>query len=119
VESNGASEVLFAPGLEVRPADYSVFANGLFLGLSRRELCLLSALMRNVGRTVPREELYLLAWETPMRAGDRSVDVFVRKLRVKLEAAVPEWRFIHTHFGLGYRFFPEPVQTVTGAVTTS
>jgi hypothetical protein len=33
--------------------------------------------------------------------------VYVRRLRVKLERAVPEWQFIHTHFGLGYRMSPE------------
>ena len=40
--------------------------------------------------------------------GDRSVDVFVRKLRQKLERASPGWRYIHTHFGIGYRFAAEP-----------
>jgi hypothetical protein len=43
-----------------------------------------------------------------MARGDRSVDVFVRKLRQKLEKASPGWRYIHTHFGVGYRFAPEP-----------
>ena len=43
-----------------------------------------------------------------MARGDRSVDVFVRKLRQKLEKASPDWRYIHTHFGVGYRFSPEP-----------
>ena len=38
------------------------------------------------------------------------MDVYVRKLRHKLELALPEWRFIHTHFGFGYRFHPEPSQ---------
>jgi DNA-binding winged helix-turn-helix (wHTH) protein len=42
-----------------------------------------------------------------MARGDRSVDVFVRKLRQKLEKASPEWRYIHTHFGVGYRFAAE------------
>jgi DNA-binding winged helix-turn-helix (wHTH) protein len=42
-----------------------------------------------------------------MAHGDRSVDVFVRKLRQKLETASPAWRYIHTHFGIGYRFEPE------------
>jgi DNA-binding winged helix-turn-helix (wHTH) protein len=42
-----------------------------------------------------------------MARGDRSVDVFVRKLRQKLEKASPGWRYIHTHFGVGYRFAPE------------
>jgi DNA-binding winged helix-turn-helix (wHTH) protein len=41
--------------------------------------------------------------------GDRSVDVFVRKLRQKLERASPRWRYIHTHFGIGYRFAAESV----------
>jgi DNA-binding response OmpR family regulator len=35
------------------------------------------------------------------------VDVYVRKLRVKLEEALPSWRFIHTHFGFGYRLAAE------------
>ena len=39
---------------------------------------------------------------------DRAVDVFVRKVRQKLDEAAPEWTFIHTHFGIGYRFSPEP-----------
>jgi DNA-binding winged helix-turn-helix (wHTH) protein len=42
--------------------------------------------------------------------GDRSVDVFVRKLRSKLQKRSPGWDYIHTHFGIGYRFDPQPVQ---------
>ena len=38
---------------------------------------------------------------------DRAVDVFVRKVRLKLAEASPGWTFIHTHFGIGYRFAPE------------
>jgi DNA-binding winged helix-turn-helix (wHTH) protein len=46
-----------------------------------------------------------------MAHGDRSVDVFVRKLRQKLRAISPTWSYIHTHFGVGYRFSPEPEGT--------
>jgi DNA-binding winged helix-turn-helix (wHTH) protein len=42
-----------------------------------------------------------------MARGDRSVDVFVRKLRSKIQKRSPEWAYIHTHFGIGYRFEPE------------
>jgi DNA-binding winged helix-turn-helix (wHTH) protein len=42
--------------------------------------------------------------------GDRSVDVFVRKLRSKLQKRSPGWHYIHTHFGIGYRFDPQPVE---------
>jgi DNA-binding response OmpR family regulator len=51
-----------------------------------------------------REEIYQRVWGYAMAHGDRSVDVFVRKLRQKLESASPQWRYIHTHFGIGYRF---------------
>jgi Transcriptional regulatory protein, C terminal len=54
-----------------------------------------------------REEIYSRLWGYTMVRGDRSVDVFVRKLRQKLEKASPRWRYIHTHFGIGYRFAAE------------
>ena len=57
---------------------------------------------------MPREEIYERVWGYAMVHGDRSVDVFVRKLRQKLERVSPGWRYIHTHFGIGYRFAPEP-----------
>jgi DNA-binding response OmpR family regulator len=56
---------------------------------------------------VSREELYAVVWGQPFRKEERSVDVYVRKLRAKLEAAMPGWNFIHTHFGFGYRLAPE------------
>ena len=54
-----------------------------------------------------REEIYQAVWGYAMAHGDRSVDVFVRKVRQKLETASPDWSYIHTHFGIGYRFQPE------------
>ena len=59
-----------------------------------------------------REEIYQRVWGYAMAHGDRSVDVFVRKLRQKLERSSPGWRYIHTHFGIGYRFAPESVDGV-------
>ena len=55
-----------------------------------------------------REFIYQRLWGYAMVRGDRSVDVFVRKLRQKLERVSPGWRYIHTHFGIGYRFAAEP-----------
>ena len=54
-----------------------------------------------------REEIYERVWGYAMAHGDRSVDVFVRKLRQKLRAASAQWSYIHTHFGVGYRFTAE------------
>jgi DNA-binding response OmpR family regulator len=100
-------EVIRAGDLEVRPGDHLALASGHALSLSVRELALLAALARRRGRVVAREELYATVWGAPLREQDRSVDVYVHKLRSKLARAIPEWRFIHTHFGFGYRFEPE------------
>ncbi|MEP6954853.1 MAG: winged helix-turn-helix domain-containing protein, partial [Solirubrobacteraceae bacterium] len=66
-------------------------------------------------RVLEREEIYQRVWGYAMARGDRSVDVFVRKLRQKLEKASPTWRYIHTHFGVGYRFAPESTGDATDA----
>jgi DNA-binding response OmpR family regulator len=93
--------------LEVRPDEFLASVDEQRIPLTVRELALLGALEERRGRIVSREELYVAVWGRPFRKDDRSVDVYVRKLRRKLELAVPEWRFIHTHFGFGYRFEPE------------
>lgn len=94
--------------LEILPEEHIARAGGQPLTLSVTELLLLTELVRQAGRTVSREEIFRLAWGREMRVGDRSVDVYVRKLRVKLEAALPGWSFIHTHFGRGYRLMAQP-----------
>ena len=101
------NEVLSAGPLEIVPDEHLARASGRTLTLSIRELRLLTELARRVDRIVSREELFMLVWGRDMRAGDRSVDVYVRKLRVKLDLALPGWSFIHTHFGFGYRLAPE------------
>jgi DNA-binding response OmpR family regulator len=109
-------EVLTEGELEIRPSEFVAFAAGRPLALTSRELSLLAALARRRGRIVSRDELYAVVWGRPLRKEDRSVDVYVRKLRGKLEQALPEQRFIHTHFGFGYRFQLEPSQLFhTGA----
>jgi DNA-binding response OmpR family regulator len=110
-------EVLRAGELEIRPTEHLALAGGRALSLSVRELALLSELARREGRIVPREELYETVWGAPLRADDRSVDVYVHKLRAKLGRALPGWRFIHTHFGFGYRFQPEPSQLFHNSAT--
>ena len=97
-------QVLTVGPLEVAPAEHLARAGGQTLNLASRELRLLAELARRADRIVSREQLYELVWGRPLRPGDRSVDVYVRKLRVKLAVALPEWSFIHTHFGFGYRF---------------
>jgi DNA-binding response OmpR family regulator len=108
MRTNGDVELLRAGDLEVRPQESLVLAAGRPLTLSVREFRLIVALARRTDRIVSRAELFRLVWGGELRAGDRSVDVYVHKLRAKLERALPGWTFIHTHVGFGYRLSAEP-----------
>jgi len=109
MEAASGAETLQAGALQIRPAEFAAFAHGRPLALTARELRVLSALARRPERIVAREELFAVVWDRPFREGDRLVDVYVSKVREKLERALPEWRYIHTHFGFGYRFEAEPL----------
>jgi DNA-binding response OmpR family regulator len=101
------TEILSEGPLEIRPGQHVAILNGRTLNLTRHELGLLVALARRAGAVIGREELAEQAWSRPLGAGDRSVDVYVRRLRQKLAEAEPGWEFIHTHFAFGYRFGAE------------
>ena len=111
-------ELIEVGPLQISPSDHIARAWGHALMLSVKELSLLTELAKRADRVVGREELFRLAWHREMRRGDRSVDVYVRRLRVKLERAMPGWRFIHTHFGFGYRLSPERSQLPDDTFTT-
>ena len=76
--------------------------------LTVREFRLLVTLARAQGKVLSRDELQQRVWGTPHRPRDRIVDVCVRKIREKLDARSPEFDFVQTHYGVGYRFESEP-----------
>jgi DNA-binding response OmpR family regulator len=101
---------LVAGELEIRADQFQAFAAGRSLSLTRREFELLQVLATTEGQVLQRERIYERVWGYSMAGGDRSVDVYVRKLRQKLEQRSPGWRYIHTHFGVGYRFEAEALE---------
>jgi DNA-binding response OmpR family regulator len=90
----------------IRPDRYQAYLGQTSLELTAREFEILRLLSQS-DRVLPREEIYERVWGYAMAHGDRSVDVFVRKLRQKLRAGSPGWSYIHTHFGVGYRLAAE------------
>jgi DNA-binding response OmpR family regulator len=98
---------LVAGELEIRADQFQAFVSDGSLDLTRREFELLHLLAEAKGQVLEREAIYQRVWGYAMAHGDRSVDVFIRKLRQKLEKRSPGWSYIHTHFGVGYRFEPE------------
>jgi DNA-binding response OmpR family regulator len=110
-EAGAGSAPIAAGELEIRADQFQAFAAGRSVDLTRREFELIQLLAAAEGRVLEREEIYSRVWGYAMARGDRSVDVFVRKLRQKLERASPQWRYLHTHFGVGYRFEALAVET--------
>jgi DNA-binding response OmpR family regulator len=117
--SRGEAKPLMAGEVVIRSDRFQAFVGDHSIDLTRREFELIELLASAEGRVLEREEIYSRLWGYTMVRGDRSVDVFVRKLRQKLEKASPDWRYIHTHFGIGYRFAAESLETVDPAEVPS
>jgi DNA-binding response OmpR family regulator len=105
VEATNAEQLTIG-GLEIRLREGLLLAAGRPVNLSVREFDLLVALARHAGRIVSRQDLYRLVWGRTLRGGDRSCDVYIHKLRAKLDEALPGVAVIHTHVGFGYRLDP-------------
>jgi DNA-binding response OmpR family regulator len=118
--SRTETKPIVAGEVEIRSDRFQAFVGEHSIDLTRREFELIELLAAAEGRVLEREEIYSRLWGYTMVRGDRSVDVFVRKLRQKLEKSSPSWRYIHTHFGIGYRFAAESVEIIDpGAVPSS
>jgi DNA-binding response OmpR family regulator len=105
--NNGSPHRQAAERLEIRPDEHAALVDGRPLSLTMRELQLLVTLAAHPQRIMTREELYEEVWGRHPRHADRSVDVYVSRLRAKLGEALPETCLIHTHNGIGYRFSPD------------
>ena len=107
-----SGEILRIGNVEILADELQVLVGGRRVGFTVREFETFYVLAARADHVVRRSEIHELVYGRPMARRDRSVDVFVRKVRQKLAVAAPEWTFIHTHFGIGYRFAPEPVPPV-------
>ena len=104
-----AADAIVVENLVARPACGEVEIDGARVSLTPREMDVLLVLAAQPGRVVRREEVDEAVWGGSMPRRDRSVDVWVKKLRGKLHSAAPQYQFVHTHYGFGYRLAPELV----------
>ena len=96
LEASTAAEPMMAGEVEIQRDQYQAFVHGVSIDLTRREFELIELLAASGGRVLEREFIYQRLWGYAMVRGDRSVDVFVRKLRQKLERVSPRVA-LHPH----------------------
>ena len=92
--------------LRIDPRTVQAYVAGQSAGLTTTEFRLLYALALEQGRVVTRDELLQKIWGRRQTRRDRTVDVFVRKLRDKIDRRTPEHAFVHTRYGVGYKLEP-------------
>src|ERR687886_457102 len=94
--------------LRIDPREVQAYVDGASASLTPTEFRLLYALALDRGRVVTRDELLQRIWGRRETHRDRTVDVFVRRLRDKIDRPAPRHSFIQTRFGVGYKLEPEP-----------
>ena len=99
-------EPIVVEELRIDPREVQAYVNGESTDLTPTEFRLLYALALEQGRVVSRDELLQRLWGRRETHRDRTVDVFVKKLREKLDKRAPRHTFIQTRYGVGYKFEP-------------
>ncbi len=94
--------------LHINPREVQAYVDGQSVGLTPTEFRLLYVLALDRGRVVTRDELLQRIWGRREGHRDRTVDVFVRKLRDKVDRRAPRHTFIQTRYGVGYSLEPVP-----------
>jgi DNA-binding response OmpR family regulator len=93
--------------LRIDPREVQAFVDGESAELTPTEFRLLYQLALERGRVVTRDELLQKIWGRRETHRDRTVDVFVRRLRDKIDRRASQHTFIQTRYGVGYRLEPE------------
>ncbi len=96
-------EAIEVEELRVDPGDVQAFVSGVSCELTPTEFRLLYALALERGRVVSRDQLLQQLWGRRQTRRDRTVDVFVRRIRDKIERCSPRHSFIQTRYGVGYK----------------
>jgi DNA-binding response OmpR family regulator len=99
-----SNEVIQLGELEIDIASMTVRVDGRLVVTTVREFRLLEYLARHRGRVFTRDQLLDAVWKEGSFVTPRSIDVFVRRLREKIERDPRHPRYLKTLRGIGYRF---------------
>src|SRR6185295_17982356 len=102
-EDSPRGEPILIEELRIDPREVQAFVDGESAELTPTEFRLLYQLALERGRVVTRDELLQKIWGRRETHRDRTVDVFVRRLREKIDRPAPRHTFIQTRYGVGYR----------------
>ena len=103
-ESPLAAAVVRARNLEINTASMTVTVSGDPVSMTATEFRLLEYLARHAGRVFTRDQLLDAVWQDTRFVTPRSVDVYVRRVREKIETNADDPEFLRTVRGAGYRF---------------
>lgn len=99
-----AAAVVRAGNLEINTASMTVTVSGEPVSMTATEFRLLEYLARHAGRVFTRDQLLDAVWQDTRFVTQRSVDVYVRRVREKIETNPDDPAFLRTVRGAGYRF---------------
>ena len=102
------SEAIEIEELRIDPSQVQAYVHGENAELTPTEFRVLYALALERGRVVSRDELLQKLWGRREGHRDRTVDVFVRKLREKIDRRAVRHTFIQTRYGVGYKLEAVP-----------
>ena len=103
-------EEIVVEELRLDPRNVQAYVDGSSAELTPTEFRLVYTLALDQGRVLTRDELLQRVWGRRASHRDRTVDVFVRKLRDKIDRPATKHVFLHTRHGVGYKLEPEPKQ---------
>jgi DNA-binding response OmpR family regulator len=94
--------------LTIDPREVQAYVDGESAALTPTEFRLLYQLALERGRVSTRDELLQKLWGRRESHRDRTVDVFVRRLREKIDRPASRHTFIQTRYGVGYKLEAVP-----------
>src|SRR5712671_2659942 len=108
VDETPRGEAIEVEELRVDPREVQAYVDGESAELTPTEFRLLYQLALDRGRVSTRDELLQKLWGRRESHRDRTVDVFVRRLREKVDRRASQHTFIQTRYGVGYKLEAVP-----------